>query len=109
MSATKIGELTRRVTLEALNRTPDGAGGAVESWTTVATLFAAVRALSGGEGLAFDRMTGRATHEIIIRYRADVKPAMRFRLGTRTFEILALLDEEGRRRHLRCLVEERDL
>lgn len=106
---TEIGELSRRVVLEQLTRTPDGAGGATESWSTVATIFAAVRALSGSEGFVFDRMTGRATHEIIIRHRSDAKPTMRFRLGARLFEILAVLDEDGRRRHLRCLVEERDL
>lgn len=109
MSGTLIGELTRRVVLEQVTRTPDGAGGATESWTAVATVFAAVRALGGNESFSFDRTTGRATHEIIIRHRTDVKPAMRFRLGTRTFEILNALDHDGRRRHLRCLVEERDL
>ncbi len=109
MSATKIGELNRRVVLEQVARAADGAGGATETWSTVATLFAAVRALSGGEGFVYDRTTGRATHEIIIRHRSGAAPAMRFRLGTRIFEILAVLDGEGRRRHLRCLVEERDL
>jgi SPP1 family predicted phage head-tail adaptor len=109
VSAHKIGELKRRVVLEQATRTPDGAGGAALSWTTVATLFAAVRALSGGESFAFDRIGGRVTHEFIIRHRGDVQPAMRFRLGTRLFEILAALDLDGRRRHLRCLVEERDL
>ncbi len=109
MSATKIGELTRRVVIEAIVRTPDGAGGATEAWVAVATVFASVKALGGSESVAFDRQTGRATHEIVIRHRADVKPAMRFRMGMRIFEILDALDQDGRRRHLRCLVEERDL
>jgi len=109
VSATQIGELTRRVVLEEMSRIADGAGGAIETWTTVATVFASVLALGGGEGSAFDRVTGRATHEIVIRHRADVRPAMRFRLGTRIFEILSALDADGRRRHVRCLVEERDL
>lgn len=109
MSTHQIGELSRQVVLEQAAWTPDGAGGAVESWTAVATLFAAVRALSGGESLSYDRIDGRVTHEIIIRHRADVKPAMRFLLGARRFEIVAALDVDGRRRHLKCLVEERDL
>ncbi|MEZ5923909.1 MAG: phage head closure protein [Hyphomicrobiaceae bacterium] len=109
MSAAKIGELTRRVVLEDLVRTPDEAGGAVESWTAIATLFAAVRALSGSEGARFDRIDARVTHEIVIRHRSDVRPAMRFRLGPRLFEIIAARDDDGRRRHLTCLVEERDL
>lgn len=109
MSATKIGELRRRVVLEEMSRTGDGAGGATQTWTAVATLFASVKSVGGSEGLAFDRMTGRTTHEIIIRYRTDVVPAMRFRLDARIFEIVSALDLDGRRRHLRCLVEERDL
>ncbi len=109
MSAIQIGELTRRVVLEEIVRTPDGAGGATEAWTPIATVFASVKAPGGSESFAFDRTTGRATHEIVIRHRADVKPAMRFRMGARVFEILNALDEDGRRRHLRCLVEERDL
>ncbi len=109
MSAIQIGELTRRVVLEEIVRTPDGAGGATEAWATIATVFASVKALGGGEGFVFDRQTGRATHEIVIRHRTDVKPTMRFRLDMRTFEILSALDEDGRRRHLKCLAEERDL
>jgi SPP1 family predicted phage head-tail adaptor len=109
VSGVEIGALNRRVVLEAVMRTPDGAGGAVESWTPVATLFATLRAVSGGESFAQDRTAGRVTHEIVIRYRADVTPAMRFRLGTRLFEIAAAFDPDGRRRQLRCLVEERDL
>jgi SPP1 family predicted phage head-tail adaptor len=109
VSPTRIGELTRRVVLEEVVRSPDGAGGATESWSAVATLFAAVRALSGAENFTFDRIDGRVTHEVVIRHRGDVRPAMRFRMGTRIFEIVAALDADGRRRHLRCLVEERDL
>jgi SPP1 family predicted phage head-tail adaptor len=109
VSGLEIGLLNRRVVLEAATRSPDGAGGAGQSWTAIATLFATVRALSGTESFAQDRVTGRVTHEIVIRYRTDVTPAMRFRLGTRLFEIIAALDPDGRRRQLRCLVEERDL
>jgi NAD(P)-dependent dehydrogenase (short-subunit alcohol dehydrogenase family) len=40
---------------------------------------------------------------------AGVTPAMRFRLGPRVFHILAAIDEDERRRWLRCRCEERDL
>jgi hypothetical protein len=55
------------------------------------------------------RLTGTISHEIALRYRAGVVPAMRFRKGTRVFHILAVIDVEERKRWLKCLCEEREL
>jgi len=63
----------------------------------------------GGEAVDSGRLAGRVSHEVTLRYRAGVTPAMRFRNGTRVFHILAAIDEDERRRWLRCLCEERDL
>lgn len=109
MTGTRIGDLRHRMRLEVVTRVPDGAGGAEETWSLVAELWAAVKPLSGEEGLAADRIAGRASHEVVVRYRPGVMPAMRLVLGTRTFDIRAVLDIDERRRFLRCLVEERDL
>ncbi|MEI9900809.1 MAG: phage head closure protein [Hyphomicrobium sp.] len=54
-------------------------------------------------------MSGKVSHEIIIRYRDDVTPQMRFKAGARLFDIAAAFDPDQRRRWLRCLAEERDL
>lgn len=56
-----------------------------------------------------DRVEGRVTHEIVVRYRGDVVPEMRLRAGTRIFDIRAVFDPDARRRWLKCLAEERDL
>lgn len=109
MTDTRIGELRHRMRLEAVSRTPDGAGGADETWTIVAELWAALKPLSGQEGLEADRIAGHVTHEVVVRYRQGVVPAMRLVHGARAFDIRAVIDIEERRRFLRCLVEERDL
>ena len=101
--------LRRRLTLEEMQRVSDDGGGFVESWATVATIFANVRPVGGGESVEHDRLAGRITHEIVLRYRAGVVPAMRFRFGARVYEILAAIDVGERRRWLKCLCEERDL
>ena len=74
-----------------------------------AAVWAAVRATSGAERFELDRVEGKVTHEIVIRYRGDVAPEMRLRAGTRIFDIRAAVDPDARRRWLRCLAEERDL
>ena len=70
-------------------------------------LWAAVRPLAGQERMEADAIAGRVTHDIFIRHRTGVTPAMRFVLGSRIFDIRAALDVDERQRWLRCLAEER--
>lgn len=109
MTIVAIGALRHRVVLEEAVRTPDGGGGADETWQAIAELWASVRPIGGSERIAADATSGALTHDVVIRHRAGVVPAMRFRFGTRILEIAALRDVDERRRHLRCLCLERDL
>ena len=103
-----IGSLRERLTLEQPVRTPDGGGGASVTWQPVTELWAHVRPISGDERLEHDQVAGRLTHQVWIRHRAGVAPAMRFRDSARIYEIVAVLDSP-RRTHLKCLCEERSL
>ena len=103
-----IATLRERVTLERPVRTPDGGGGAGVTWETVAALWAHVAPITGEERLRHDQLAGRLTHEVFIRYRPGVLPAMRFRLEDRIFDIVAVVEVE-RRTRLKCLCEERTL
>lgn len=104
-----IGELRHRLTLERLVQTADGAGGFSESWAVEATLWGRLRPLSGSEAFGAGRLSGRHGYEITVRYRAGVDPSMRFRMGTRVFEIVSLENAGERSRWLRAICEERDL
>jgi SPP1 family predicted phage head-tail adaptor len=103
-----IGDMRERFALEQPVRVPDGAGGATLTCETVAEVWAAVRPISGDERLDHDQLAGRLTHEVWIRHRAGVTPAMRFTQGPRVYEIVAVL-EMARRTRLKCLCEERSL
>ncbi len=102
-------ELRHRLVLEQLSRTGDDGGGFTESWVEVATLSCDLRPVGGSEGLESDRLAGRVSHEIALRYRPDVVPAMRFRKTTRVFHIVSVINVDERNRWLKCLCEERDL
>jgi SPP1 family predicted phage head-tail adaptor len=104
----QIGAMRERLTLEQPVRTADGAGGAAVTWQTVTELWAHVRPISGDERLRHDQVAGRLTHEVWIRHRIGIAPAMRFVQGGRVYEIVAIL-ELGRRSRLKCLCEERSL
>ena len=109
MSEPRIGELRHRLNLEAATRSSDGAGGVSETWDVVAEVWAAIRPLAGAERLDADRLSGRVTHEIWLRHRDGVAPAMRFTWDARVFDIRAVLDQDEHRRWLKCLVEEKDI
>ncbi|WP_088348503.1 MULTISPECIES: phage head closure protein [Rhodomicrobium] len=104
----RIGRLRHRLTIERAERTGDGGGGAAVSWEEVAEVWGLVEATGGKEVVGADRVTGTAAVLIMIRHRADVVPAMRFRRGSEVFHILAVLDKDGRGRFLSCLCERRD-
>ena len=97
------------MTIEEMARVPDGAGGADVTWSSVAEVSAALWSRSAAEVVEQDRVSGRATHDIWVRYRNDIKPDMRFRLGARIFHILGTIDVDDRGRWLRCPAEEHDL
>jgi len=101
--------LRYRVEIQAPVRMPDGAGGATETWSPIATVWASIRPTGASEVLVADARRGRVSHDIWIRYRADVVPGMRLASGARIFEILGVIDVGERHRRLRCLCQERDL
>ena len=109
MNSDRIGSFRHRVIIEALQTAPDGGGGVTESWAEIDTVWAGISPRVGREIVQADRITGTLTHEIFIRYRADVRPAMRFRKGQRVFHIQACEDVDERSAILKCLCEERDL
>ena len=104
-----IGRLRHRLALEQASRTADGGGGAAEDWITIAQLWGRIRPTGGAEIVDADGLSGRISHEITLRYRPGVAPAMRFARGSRRFEIVAVIDIDERRRWLKCLCVERDL
>ena len=103
-----IGDMRERFALEQPVRTSDGGGGAAVTWEEVAQVWASARPIGGDERLAHDQLAGRLTHQVLIRYRPGVLPAMRFRQDARVYQIVAVLEVE-RRRRLKCLCEERTL
>jgi head-tail adaptor len=91
-----------RLTLEALTRVPDGAGGFAEVWTPRGVLWGTMVAGSGGEAVRGELVEGRVPWRITVRAApagspARPKPEERLRLGQRVFVILAVAEAAGGR------------
>lgn len=97
------GALDRRVVIEQLTVTRDAAGGELRSYSTRATVWGAVRFLTGREVLAAAQPVATEQAEVLIRYRSDVLPTDRVRFNGKTWGI-DYLAEVGTRVGLRLVV-----
>jgi SPP1 family predicted phage head-tail adaptor len=98
-----IGNMRRQMKLQEQIRTLDEGGGFVFIWEDVATrpaVFAAIKQLSGGESFQHHQTGFSATHKITIRYRSDITPDMRLTEGDSTYDILSIMDIDGRKNYL---------
>lgn len=104
-----IGKLRHRLTIEEEVRVADGGGGFDLSWQAIATepvVWGRVTPLSGREVLRASQLQTPVSHRVTIRYRADVTASMRLTLGSRVFNIRALINVEERDRWLELTCEE---
>jgi SPP1 family predicted phage head-tail adaptor len=102
---TDPGQLNRRLVLEALVETADGAGGITRSYETVMTLWASVMPRAASDNVAADALGASVSHRIVVRYRDDLTLRHRFRDGARVFHLVAIRDRD--RRFLDIDAEER--
>jgi len=103
----KAGKLRRRVTLQSVATSSNGVGGKTSAApTTVATVWASVEPLSGGELLRAQQMQSNLSHRVTIRHRSGVTPRMRVAYQGRRFEIAAVIDPEERHERLVLLCSE---
>lgn len=94
-------KLRHRVDIEQLTITRDEWGGAIETWTKLATAMpAAIVPLSGKEFVAAGAIQASVDTRITIRYLAGVKPAMRIINGSNKYNIIAILPDPTLLRHL---------
>ncbi|PHP26769.1 head-tail adaptor protein [Limimaricola cinnabarinus] len=103
--------LNRALVLEAPLRAPDGAGGFVQGWTALGTLWARVEARSGrdldGLGAALSRVLLRITIRAAPQ-GSTMRPApeQRLREGGRIYAIRAVRELDAEGRYLVCEAEE---
>lgn len=102
--------LSRKLELEALSRSSDGAGGYGGSWVSLGTHWGAVEPISGRAERGEASARSRAAYRITVRAvpptsSARPKAGQRFREGSRVYAIRAVLQTSDAR-YLSCIVDE---
>ena len=105
--------LTRRLMLEQHIRDEDGAGGHVDHWVVLGTLWAEVRPGPGREREGPGIPMGRVAYRIVVPSAlpgslARPRPDQRLRDGVRVFHILAVSEHDRRGAYLTCFCEEEE-
>lgn len=91
---TGIGSYRHRVAFERVGTTRDAAGQVVQTWTAVATIWAAVDPLTSREYWSAEQVKADVTHTIRFRSGAvDVGPADRALWDERYFHLEPPVDD----------------
>ena len=100
----RSGQLNKRIELQAKTKVADGYGGVNVTFTTLATIWAALWAKSGLERSLSMQETMTITHQIRIRYRSAFSQAWRIKFGNRFFNIVSIKNpnEKGEYLDLMC-------
>lgn len=96
---TQGGQLDRTIIIQSRTMAQDAAGANVPTWSTLATVSAAVEPLSGSEVIAAQQISTQQAQQFRIRYRADVTTANRLVYNSVTYGIVSV-KEDGRREAL---------
>ena len=103
-----IGKLDRRITLQSYTTSTDGYGQKVQTYTTLATVWAGVRYASGTERIMANRETAVASCIFVIRYRAAVTEKTRILWGTDYYDIEHIAESlDGRKRYMELTATKR--
>lgn len=93
----RAGQFNRYVTIEqAATGSPSTYGGTAKTWSTFATVWAAIRPMAGKKLMAAQAVQSKINTEITIRYLSGVLPAMRVNDGSTYYDIDAVIDKDMR-------------
>ena len=102
----KAGQLRARVQIQQQSATQDAVGQLVNTWTTVATVWADIRHRRGLEVIKSDMQMSMLRASIRIRYRSDVTASMRVVHSTGTYQILAVSPDSNSKDYLELICEQ---
>lgn len=92
-----------RIRIETPTTSRDTRGGVTKTWAPFAVVWAAVRSLSGTEVIAAQQRVPESTHEMDTYYISGVTPKMRVVFDGSTYDVLAAIDPDHRKRDLKIM------
>ncbi len=102
----QAGRLRHRIELQSATETRNEYGEATASWSTYATVWAAVEPLRGAERYSAQQAQAEEITRVVIRFRDDVSPKHRVKYGGRYLYINSVINPRERSRTLELMCTE---
>lgn len=102
----RAGRLRHRVRIQADTPTVDARGDPIPSWTTYATVWAAVEPLEGSELVRFQQVQAETTCRVRMRHNSSVAATNRILHDSRTLQVLTVINRDDRNIELELLCKE---
>lgn len=96
----RAGTMRKRLTFQKKVETRNSFKEAVITYTDHCTVWGSVLPNAGKKFYEALQATAEVTGEVRIRYRSDIEPTMRIKLGSRCLEILSIVNPQERNREL---------
>ena len=97
----RAGRLNNRVVIQSSTPADNAFGEAVDSWSTLATVWAEVETMNGAEGLASGAERTSSPVVFTMRHRSDVTPDTRISWDGGEYDIESVENVAGRNKLLR--------
>ena len=88
----RAGRMDRRIIIEVNTPTTDSHGDEIDSWATLDTVWAEQVPLRGVERQQSQQTLAQADYRFRIRYRTDVTPKNRIKIGSDIYDITAVME-----------------
>ncbi len=96
------GDLRPRMEIQSATVAQDSIGQPTYTWTTVATVWAGIRPMSGNELVNAQAVHSQSTHRVILRAYTGLNETYRFKFGSRYFNIAAVLNMLEKNKLMLC-------
>jgi len=96
-----------KVTIDQLAGTQDATGAVEKTWTTFTNAWVSIEQLNGSERVVAQQLNPDVSVRMWMKWQDGISPTMRVSYGSRHFDIMAVMDLDGKRRFLQLLCNER--
>ncbi len=106
----KAGSRRHKITLQTKSSALDAYGQPSLTYTKLTDAWGDLRSLNGSEILTAQQQGAEITHKVMLNWTPNVAtfgPDDRVVYGNRVFDVLSVLDVEGRRRTIELMLKER--
>lgn len=95
-----IGDFKQRAAVERYTTIDDGMGGTTQTWTEIDRVWCNIKPLSGQKRLEFGKLDSTVTHEVQMRYRADITDQDRLKYKEKNYTLKFQINEDQENAYL---------